>query len=236
MIKLFVFAERRPELAPGEFWTAWRSAFAGLLERDPRRSVRRAVENRTIAAPAVSGFEAPTFDGVFELSFDDLGELEAVLAGERGAATIAGLASGPAAPSSRAIVLAAQESVQFDRGTTGAVKFMALSRRSARFASREEWIRYWVDVHGPLAHGIPEFTRYYHRYVHNYVVPCEHATGGRDPQFDGIVEEWVDSVESFARCLEEPKYLELVRPDELLFVDFTRSHVMLAHEHVMLER
>jgi hypothetical protein len=236
MIKLFVFAERRAEVAPGEFWTAWRSALTGLLAGEAGRPVRRAIENRTIASPAVPGFAAPAFDGVFELSFDAPGELESVLAGEGWAAAIAGLAGGPATPSARAIVIAAEESVQFDRGTVGAVKFMALSRRSARFASREDWIRYWVDVHGPLAHGIPEFTRYYHRYVHNYVVPCERASGGRDPQFDGIVEEWVDSVESFARCLEEPKYLEIVRPDELLFVDFARSHVMLAHEHVMLER
>ena len=198
--------------------------------------VRRAVENRALAAAAVPAFALSAFEGVYELWFDAPAELDAVLADERWAAAIDGLASGPAAPSPGTIVLAAEESVQFDRGTAGAVKFMALSRRSDRFVSREEWIRYWVDVHGPLAHGIPEFTRYYHRYVHNYVVPCEHASGGRDPQFDGIVEEWVDSVASFARCLEEPRYLEVVRPDELLFVDFARSHVLLAAEHVMLER
>jgi hypothetical protein len=70
--------------------------------------------------------------------------------------------------------------------------------------------------------------------VHNYVVPTDVASGGRHPEFDGIVEEWLESVEDFARCLAEPKYLELVRPDEIAFVDFSRSHMMVTEEHVVL--
>ena len=123
--------------------------------------------------------------------------------------------------------------MQFDRGF-GAVKFIGLSRRSARFATREDWIRYWIDVHGPLAHEISEFTRYYGRYVHNYVLPSDIGSGGQRPEYDGIVEEWLESVEDFARCLAEPKYLEIVRPDEIAFVDFGRSHMMVTEEHVVL--
>ena len=125
--------------------------------------------------------------------------------------------------------------MQFDRGG-GKIKFIGLSRRSAEFATREDWIRYWVDVHGPLAHGIPEFTRYYGRYVHNYVLPSDVGSRGRDPEYDGIVEEWLDSVEAFAQCLSEPKYLELVRPDELVFVDFARSHMLVTRGAPALRR
>jgi hypothetical protein len=38
------------------------------------------------------------------------------------------------------------------------------------------------------------------------------------------------------RCLAEPAYLEHVRPDEVKFVDFARSHLMLAEEHVIYDR
>lgn len=131
----------------------------------------------------------------------------------------------------RTIVVAAEESVQFDRGF-GDVKFIGLSRRPASMA-HDEWCRYWIEVHGPLAHGVPEFTRYYGKYVHNYVIPIESDSAAGIDDYDGIVEEWLRSVEDFASCLEEPRYLEIVRPDELRFVDVARSRFVLATEHVI---
>ena len=71
--------------------------------------------------------------------------------------------------------------------------------------------------------------------MHNYVLPSDVGSGGRAPEYDGIVEEWLDSVEAFAQCLAEPKYLELVRPDEVAFVDFARSHMLLTEELVLHE-
>ena len=205
MTKLFAFSRSSgPDLAE-------------LLQAGPGRMVERAVENRAILAARVPGMTFSELGVVLELWFGDIEGVEAVLADASWRQRLHG-----------SIVVAAEESVQFDRGG-GAVKFMALSRRSQRFATREEWIRYWIEVHGPLAYGIPEFARYYGRYVHNYVVPA----GGIDPPFDGIVEEWVDSVDAFARCLAEPRYLEVVAPDEQHFVDFSRSHVLLVEEHVL---
>ena len=73
------------------------------------------------------------------------------------------------------------------------------------------WIRYWIEVHGPTAHGVPEFTRYYGRYVHNYALPRDPLTGSA-PDYDGIVEEWLESADDMARCLAEPGYLEICAP------------------------
>ena len=234
MNKLFVFARRRATLERGEYWAAWRAAVSALLNEGPGRAVSRCVENRAIAGASVPEMTLSPFDGATELWFPEPEELAAALGDDAWRGALEAIAAEFAAPGTT-IVLAAEESVQFDRGF-GAVKFMALSCRAASFATRDEWIRYWVEVHGPMAHGIPEFTRYYGRYVHNYILPSEHATGGLEPEFDGIVEEWVESVDSFAQCLAEPRYLETVRPDELRFVDFSRSHVLLAEEHVVLER
>jgi EthD domain len=232
--KLFVFVRRATGVAPGRLWDAWGAVIRDLLAQGPGRRVRRAVENRAIADANIPELKLSRYDGAYELWFDGMAELQGALGDHAWRRRLQSAAADLTAPAST-LLLAAQEAVQFDRGA-GAVKFMALSRRSARFGTREDWIRYWVEVHGPMAHGIPEFTRYYGRYVHNYVVPLEHASGGLEPQFDGIVEEWVASVESFARCLAEPKYLELVRPDELLFVDFAGSHVLLVEEHPISAR
>jgi hypothetical protein len=203
--KLFAFSR-----APGP-------DLSELMESGPGRMVERAVENRMIPGANVPGMTLSDLDTVWELWFGGVEGVEAVLADASWRQRL-----------DACVVVAAEESVQFDRGG-GAVKFMALSRRSQRFATREEWIRYWIDVHGPLAYGIPEFARYYGRYVHNYVIPA----AGIDSPFDGIVEEWVDSVDAFARCLAEPRYLEVVAPDEQHFVDFSRSHVLLVEEHIV---
>jgi len=232
MTKLFVFVRAAAGLERETFWRAWGVAFAGLLGSGPGQMTRRALENRAVSETGPQELPLSPFDGVYELWFDDVSHVEAVLSDPRCRESLETEAAHVTEPGST-LVLVAEEAVQFDRGF-GAVKFMGLSRRAATFASREDWIRYWIQVHGPLAHEIPEFTRYYGRYVHNYVIPCAGATNGLDPPFDGIVEECVDSVGSFARCLSEPKYLEIVRPDEQRFVDFAGSHMLLVREQPLL--
>jgi hypothetical protein len=233
VIKLFSFLQRRPELTHEEFRDMW-SAFGERLLDVPELDtlVRRYVQNRAIQGAAVPELTLSGFDGAGELWFDSLDDLEAAVRLPGYRAAIASDGARFADPV-RAIRLAAEESPQFDRGF-GEVKFIGLSKRSAEFTTREDWIRYWIDIHGPLAHGIPEFTRYYGKYVHNYVLPSDAGSGGQTPEYDGIVEEWLESVEDFGRCLAEPTYLEFVRPDEIKFVDFAGSHMMVAEEHVVL--
>jgi hypothetical protein len=232
MTKLFVFVRAAAGLEHETFWRAWGAAFVGLLGSGPGAKAHRALENRAVSDAGPPGLPLSSFEGVYELWFDDVSQVEAVLSDPHCRESLDTRAAHVSDPGST-LVLVAEEAVQFDRGF-GAVKFIGLSRRAATFASREDWIRYWVEIHGPLAHEIPDFTRYYGRYVHNYVLPCAGATDGLDPQFDGIVEECVDSVDSFARCLSEPKYLEIVRPDEQHFVDFARSHMLLVREQPLL--
>jgi hypothetical protein len=225
MSKLFAFVVRRAELEPEAFWVGWDAELRELTETS---AVRRCVVNRSIPDARVPGLGVSHFDGAIELWFEGGDGLAGDRAWrERLDAAIARLT----APNG-AIVLAAEESVQFDRGF-GAVKFIGLSRRAERFTTQKEWVRYWRDVHGPLAHGLADFTRYYGRYVHNYVLPDPLGTGAGELEFDGIVEEWLESVDAFAACLAEPAYLEHVRPDERHFVDFTRSHMLITTEHVI---
>ncbi len=234
MIKLFVFLKRAPTLSEDEFWTYWLDIHAPLVATASafQHHARRYVVNRALPGAAIPELRLSDLDGAGELWFDDIDRLRAVVGDPAFSAPVEADVARFADPV-RTIVLRCEESVQFDRGF-GSVKFMGLSKRHPSMG-HNEWCRYWIDVHGPLAHGIPEFTRYYGRYVHNYVIPDDPAEAD-SLEFDGIVEEWLESPDDMAQCLAEPKYLEHVRPDELAFVDFSRSHMLLVEEHVIFDR
>ncbi len=234
MIKLFVFLKRKPGLTHAEFSTYWEQTHGSLVARVPEFSsrIRCYVQNHAILDADVPGLELSDFDGATELWVDSLEDLTAALAEPRYLAAIEPSAERFMDPGS-VIRVVAEEAVQFDRGF-GNVKFMGLSRRHPSM-THDEWVRYWIDVHGPMAHGIPEFTRYYGKYVHNYALPLGLDPPGEPQEFDGIVEEWVESVEDMAQCLREPGYLEVVGPDEVKFVDFARSHMLLTEERVIFD-
>jgi uncharacterized protein (TIGR02118 family) len=84
--------------------------------------------------------------------------------------------------------------------------------------SHEQFDAYWRDTHGPLVKSVSEFTRHIRRYVQCHGIASEIPLGAGG-QYDGIAELWFDDVASIDRAFSEPRYLEIIRPDELKFVD-----------------
>jgi hypothetical protein len=52
----------------------------------------------------------------------------------------------------------------------------------------------------------------------------------RGLQYDGIAEVWADSVDEVKRALAEPRYLEVIRPDEYKFLDLANCVFMVTEE------
>jgi hypothetical protein len=48
--------------------------------------------------------------------------------------------------------------------------------------------------------------------------------------YDGVAELWFDSLEELARAFEEPRYLDIIRPDELKFVDVSNCISFITEE------
>ena len=90
------------------------------------------------------------------------------------------------------------------------------SRRSD--ISSQEFDAYWRDRHGPLVKSVSEFARHVRRYVQCHLVD-QAVPFGIPGAYDGVAELWFDSIEDAARAFREPKYLEIIRADELKFVD-----------------
>lgn len=110
------------------------------------------------------------------------------------------------------------------------VKFSVLIKRRADMTV-EEFRSYWAEQHGPLVLSVPEFMRHIRRYVQCY--PCLDAWAqfpGVEPAYDGIAELWADSLEALQAAFSEPRYLELIRPDEARFADLANCHFLVCEE------
>jgi uncharacterized protein (TIGR02118 family) len=91
MIKLTFVLRRRPELEPGEFRRYWREEHAPLVARHAETlRIRRYVQTHTVgsdldgALADSRGTQIEPYDGVAQLWWDSLEDLQAVLADEAG--------------------------------------------------------------------------------------------------------------------------------------------------------
>jgi uncharacterized protein (TIGR02118 family) len=84
--------------------------------------------------------------------------------------------------------------------------------------SHEQFDTYWREHHGPLVRSVAEFTRHVRKYVQCHLA-AEAVPFGIPGSYDGIAELWFDNAEEARRAFSEPRYLEIIRPDELKFVD-----------------
>jgi uncharacterized protein (TIGR02118 family) len=95
--------------------------------------------------------------------------------------------------------------------------------------SHEQFDTYWREQHGPLIKTVTDFNRHIRRYVQCHRLASDVPLGGSG-DYDGIAELWFDDVESMTTAFNEPRYLEIVRPDELKFADLERCVSMVSEE------
>jgi uncharacterized protein (TIGR02118 family) len=113
------------------------------------------------------------------------------------------------------------------------LKFIIAFERNPRL-SRKETHAYLSDIHGPLVKSVPEFCRHVRGYVQNFVFDAGVAPA--EFSIDGAAELWFDNAETFVEAYAEPRYLELVRPDEPRFANPDRMVAAFTTESVVLDR
>jgi uncharacterized protein (TIGR02118 family) len=110
------------------------------------------------------------------------------------------------------------------------VKVAALLKRKAGM-SPQEFHRHWKDLHGPLVLSVPEVMRHIRKYVQSHTIDAGLSnTPGGPGQYDGIAELWADNLDEVKKVLAEPRYLEVIRPDELRFLDLANCVFMVTEE------
>lgn len=95
-----------------------------------------------------------------------------------------------------------------------------------RDLTHEECVRYWREIHGPLALQLPGLRKY----VQNPAV----MRPGRDPKVDGFAEVWFDDEESLRAAFRSEAGQRVVA-DEANFVDRERAYGVIVTEVSMLE-
>jgi len=75
-------------------------------------------------------------------------------------------------------------------------KMMILLKKNPAF-SDEEFARYWLETHAPLAKKMPGLRR--------YVVNVVRRPPDREPDYHGVVELWFDDHDSMKKAFSSPE-------------------------------
>ncbi|MBI2705212.1 MAG: EthD domain-containing protein [Actinobacteria bacterium] len=91
------------------------------------------------------------------------------------------------------------------------IKLVAFLKRKPGM-SADDFYDHWFNQHAPLIASTPELAQHIVRYEQ---LALDTGTDG----YDGITIQWMESRASFEAFVAEPKYLELIYPDEGRFLD-----------------
>lgn len=108
-------------------------------------------------------------------------------------------------------------------------------RRNPRLSS-VEFSAYWREKHGPLVASVPEFIRHVRHYVQYHLIDAEDLPFplfGDFSDYDGVAALTFDDPETIERAMSEPRYLEIIRPDEANFIDAERCMSFVTHANVV---
>ncbi|MCS0631200.1 EthD domain-containing protein [Telluria mixta] len=114
------------------------------------------------------------------------------------------------------------------------LKVILVPRRNPQM-TRPQFFDHLTNHHAPLVKSVPEFTRFLKRYVQNHTrLPAEGADCvtpyRRATDRDSVIELWFDDADGLHRGLAEPRYQELIRPDEARFNDLSSLIILATRE------
>lgn len=95
-----------------------------------------------------------------------------------------------------------------------------------------QFIEHHKTRHAELFMSLPVVKETVRRYVQEHSLGIE-LPGLPPAKYDGITELWFDDVESFGRCFSDDEYMQLVRPDELSFLDLTNCDLVITTSNVV---
>jgi uncharacterized protein (TIGR02118 family) len=256
MIRLTYLLRRKPGMSLEEFQTYWREVHGPLVAGHARRiDTLRYVQVHTLedeantAMAAARGGMEPPYDGVAELWWENIEALEAALSSEEGARAGEELLEDerqfidlPASPLwlnyEYPQVNPSPESIVARPRSTIVKLYFPL--RALPNLSEADAQLYWRTNHGPIIRRQAGSRTLRYVQVHRFEHPIEQALrdarGTEVEPYTGHAELWHDRGIQAARSPEGAAAGERAIEDESKFIDFSRSSMWLAKEHVFVDR
>src|ERR1700738_1816311 len=102
------------------------------------------------------------------------------------------------------------------------IKVVGLLTRKPEY-TREQFVKHWLEIHGPLAHAVPGIRRY----VQSHIVGTRTRPDvpETDVEVDGIAELWYDDTESYQRAAASPEMKRLT-DDGALIIGQIKTYVI----------
>ncbi len=221
MIKWIVALKYRADQPAETCRRYWAEEHAAMsLELDGLKHYRQ--------SHSVSGeydFGNAPYDGFGSLWFEDEAAAKQALASPRMAALRADAEHFADSTGTRQIL--AREVVMRDApAPDGALKLITFNYRKPGLTP-QAFQHYWEHPHGQLV--LRNF-KAMGRYVQNHAVDSSYD-GGAEPDFDGLLEGWLTSMEAFNASMGMPEN-EAMRTDEANFLDPVRFRFMLVRETI----
>lgn len=217
MIKALRAFRRAPGMSREEFLRRW-EAHAELVLAVP--GVRGYMQSPRVGRDEQS--TAP-FDGFSSMWFDDVDAAVRAAETPEGQAARADSSEFIAEDGVQAVLTVEHVLRDVPMGPE-AVKFIFFFHRRVGL-SPEVFRRHWFEVHGLL---VMQYIDSLRRYVQNHAVDSAYD-GGAEPDFDGLVEAYLDDLDTLEDTEESPEH-DLVRSDEPNFIDVNRVSHMITSE------
>lgn len=93
--------------------------------------------------------------------------------------------------------------------------------------TREEFVRYWTEIHAPIGARIPGLRKLVHS--HTLAAPGD----SRAPDFDGMAELWFDDLSAILEARRSREWAASTA-DEVNFVDGSRTAYFLTEERAIV--
>lgn len=107
------------------------------------------------------------------------------------------------------------------------IKTIALAHRKPGL-TREEYSKYWLETHAPLAAKLIPYVR---KYVQNHFIEIP----GMEYEGDGVVEMWYDDIESWKKSRDVVMANKELANDAANFVKLKAGNFWVVEEHVILD-
>jgi hypothetical protein len=217
-VKVFAFLKRKAGTTGAEFDEAWERHARRLAETpELRRHLRRYELHHRIDDPNRERNDVEVddggFDGVGIMWFDSLDELRALQA-EPGFGQFEADAGRLREPDVAAVVTRIGDVIVGPPGGTddAGMSLICILRHSDAL-SLPEFHDHWLKQHGGLFQDIDELREPLRGYEQNHGIDLP------DAAYDGVTQQWFDSLDAWTESLAAPAHAEIVDPDMRSFLD-----------------